>query len=87
MGMAVEDGDDGRPALGREELVEDGQVALAEPLPGLDGAQDEVRRGQADHVDGEARAREGVGGGEHLGHHRPDPTRASTGAPSAARRR
>ena len=44
MRVAVEDGDDRRGAVGREQLVEDRVVAVDEALPRLQRAEDEVGR-------------------------------------------
>ena len=56
MRVAVEHGHERRGALGREELVEDRVVAVGEPAPRLQRAEDEVGGGQADDVGARRRA-------------------------------
>ncbi len=68
--VAVEHRHDRRCALGREQLVEDLVVALAEPLPRLERAEHQVRGGEAHHVAGHARGGELVGRRQHLRHDR-----------------
>src|SRR3954464_11284252 len=55
--VAVEDGDDRRGAGGREELVEDCGLALEQPLAGLQRAEDEIGRREADDVGRDAGGR------------------------------
>ena len=66
MWVSVEHGDDWCASSGREELVENGVVARREAVSGAPGTEDQVGGGQADHVDGDVRALELLGGFEDL---------------------